>query len=137
MYFKLKISPCEPFFKKKDLKFGKTPDQIKKQHCVTEVWTDKEYDCERLNDLLNRLQPGDELVVTRLDRFGRRTVEALSLITELQNRGVSFKSLDMPFIDDPKIAQLFQILYLFFAELENSIRAERVSEGIKMGLLNS
>lgn len=43
--------------------------------------------------LLDRLQPGDTLVVWKLDRLGRRTAETVSTVEELTRRGVEIESL--------------------------------------------
>src|SRR5215212_8265446 len=47
-------------------------------------------------DLLRRriLRPGDELVVTRLDRLARSACDTLALAEELGQRGVTLKILD-------------------------------------------
>jgi putative DNA-invertase from lambdoid prophage Rac len=47
----------------------------------------------KLNELVETLKSGDVLVISALDRLGRRTVEILSLIEELDRRGVILKSL--------------------------------------------
>jgi DNA invertase Pin-like site-specific DNA recombinase len=46
-----------------------------------------------LGKLLRRLEPGDVLMVTRLDRLARSTRDLLNILHQLAERGVSFKSL--------------------------------------------
>lgn len=53
----------------------------------------------RLNQLLARLGPGDELVVAELDRLGRSTGEAVLLMDDLTRRGVVLRVLALPSLD--------------------------------------
>lgn len=53
----------------------------------------------RLDGLLERLQDGDELIVSELDRLGRSTGEAVLLMDELIKRGVQLRVLALPSLD--------------------------------------
>lgn len=53
----------------------------------------------RLDALLGRLQPGDELVVSELDRLGRSTGEVVLMLDELTRRGVALRILATPSLD--------------------------------------
>lgn len=61
------------------------------------VWTDTAFGtltaCPAFDDVLERLGPGDKLVVWRLDRLARSLGHLLQLIDELTSRGVGFRSL--------------------------------------------
>ncbi|SLO85771.1 DNA-invertase hin [Klebsiella pneumoniae] len=46
-----------------------------------------------LRRALRRLKPGDVLVVWKLDRLGRSLRDLITLVSELQARGVNFRSL--------------------------------------------
>src|SRR5699024_2287658 len=46
-----------------------------------------------LNKLLDQLRPGDTLVVWRLDRLGRSIRHLIDQLSELQHRGIEFRSL--------------------------------------------
>lgn len=50
-----------------------------------------------LDAALARLQPGDELVVWKFDRFGRTMLETLLLVLDLEKRGIGFRSLTESF----------------------------------------
>jgi len=50
-------------------------------------------DGAELAKLMKRLQAGDVLIVTRLDRLARSTRDLLNLIDEFAKKGVQFKSL--------------------------------------------
>lgn len=49
-----------------------------------------------LQALLKFAEPGDTIVVTKLDRLARSTLDMLRLITGLAKRGITFKSLAEP-----------------------------------------
>src|SRR5215475_10984609 len=50
-------------------------------------------DRPELAKVLRRLEPGDVLVVTRLDRLARSTRDLLNVIAAVAERGAGFKSL--------------------------------------------
>ncbi len=51
---------------------------------------------EELELLLEWMREGDTLIVTKLDRFARNTVDTLTLLTGLAERGIKFRSLAEP-----------------------------------------
>src|SRR5664280_2273122 len=61
------------------------------------VWTDHASGVldrrPQLDELLGQLRPGDTLVVWRLDRLGRSLRHLIEVVTALDERGVSFRSL--------------------------------------------
>lgn len=94
-----------------------------------------------LTHLLTLLQPGDSLVVAALDRLGRRTKEVLTLIEDLQTRGVTLVSVREG-VDYSTIAgRLVTQILVSVAEMERSLISERIrlalaakkSQGIHCG----
>ncbi len=55
--------------------------------------------CRRLDVLLGRLEAGDELIVTEIDRLGRSTGDVILMMDELTRRGVVLRVLAMPSLD--------------------------------------
>ena len=53
-------------------------------------------DRPKLAACLDHLRKGDVLVVLDLDRLGRRAAELISLIDDLESRGIGFKALRTP-----------------------------------------
>lgn len=51
-------------------------------------------------ELLQQLQKGDTLVVTKLDRFARSTVDGIQTIKELFEKGVRVHVLNMGLVED-------------------------------------
>lgn len=89
--------------------------------------TDKRVELARC---LQYLRDGDTLVVAKVDRLGRSLVDLAKIVDGLQQRGVKFLSLDQNFdVETPGGKAMLQML-MVFAELENSFRRQRQSEGI-------
>ena len=65
----------------------------RKQHIFIDERSGGRTQCAGLDACLEMLQPGDVLLVWRLDRLGRSMPHLVSLITTLRERGVGFRSL--------------------------------------------
>ena len=106
---------------------------------------------ERLElDLLRRriLRPGDELVVTRLDRLARSARDTLALAEEFGQRGVTLRILDPAMTIEPPgsgrsraspeanssmagaMSRMILTVMAAMAQLEREIMLERQREGI-------
>jgi DNA invertase Pin-like site-specific DNA recombinase len=81
------------------------------------------------NNLINKLQSGDTLVVTKLDRFCRTTKEGLSYIDKLRDNGVTVHIMNMGLIEDTPMGRLIITNLLAFAEFERSMIVERTQSG--------
>lgn len=79
--------------------------------------------------LLNKLQGGDTLVITKLDRFARNTAEGLNVIQHLLERGVKVNILNMGTIDTTPTGKLILTVMLAFAEFERDMIVQRTTEG--------
>lgn len=79
--------------------------------------------------LLNKLQEGDTLVITKLDRFARNTAEGLNVIQHLLERGVKVNILNMGTIDTTPTRKLILTVMLAFAEFERDMIVQRTTEG--------
>ena len=78
---------------------------------------------------LNKLQEGDTLVITKLDRFARNTAEGLNVIQHLLERGVKVNILNMGTIDTTPTGKLILTVMLAFAEFERDMIVQRTTEG--------
>ncbi len=96
---------------------------------VTECFTGRQVDRPKFTELLNKLQPGDELIVCKLDRFARSSKHGADLIQELVNRGVRVNILNMGIADNTSTGKLLLNIMFAFAEYEADMIAERTSEG--------
>lgn len=79
--------------------------------------------------LLNKLESGDSLVVTKLDRLARNTREALNVINDLQDKGVVINILNLGIIDDSSIGKFTTTVLLAVAEMERDMIVNRTKEG--------
>ena len=78
-----------------------------------------------------KLQEGDVLMVTRIDRCSRNTLEFLKLQDILFKRKIEFISLDLPHSDDPGINRLIATTLSSIAEFEHNRRKKRQATGIR------
>jgi DNA invertase Pin-like site-specific DNA recombinase len=77
------------------------------------------------------LQENDLLLVTKIDRCSRNTLEFLKLQEKLFRKSVRFISLDLPYSSDMAVNQLIATNLAAIATFENERRKERQREGIK------
>lgn len=96
---------------------------------IKECFTGRRVDRPKFTELLERLQPGDELIVCKLDRFARSSKHGADLIQELVNRGVRVNILNMGVADNTSTGKLLLNIMFAFAEYEADMIAERTSEG--------
>ena len=82
------------------------------------------------NLIQNVLKEGDTLVVTKIDRCARNTLEFLKLQDILFKRKIQFISLDLPYSEDLNINKLISTTLSSIAEFETNRRKERQMKGI-------
>ncbi len=84
-----------------------------------------------LDKAIEFTRAGDTIVVWRLDRLGRNMEDLITLVNELNNRGVSFHSLEENITMDKSSStgQLLFHLFAAFAEFERNLILERSSAG--------
>jgi DNA invertase Pin-like site-specific DNA recombinase len=84
-----------------------------------------------LKRCLEYLREGDTLLVSKLDRLARSTSDLYRIVSELADKGVSFKVVDDPSIDtSSRTGKLIMGILALIAEFENDIRRERQMDGI-------
>ena len=71
------------------------------------------------------LKENDLLLVTKIDRCSRNTLEFLKLQERLHKKGVRFISLDLPYSNDMAVNQLISTNLAAIATFENERRKER------------
>ena len=98
----------------------------------TEKVSGAKRDRPELNAMLANLQPGDIVLVTRLDRFARSTLDMLTLTEAITTKGAAFRSLEEPWADTttPHGKMIVTVL-AGVAEFERSLIRQRTSEGRK------
>lgn len=83
-----------------------------------------------LTDLISRLERGDTLIVTKLDRLGRSVLKVTEQIENLLTRDVTLRVLNMPgTLDNSPTGRLMRSVVLAFAEFEREMIIARTQEG--------
>ena len=102
------------------------------QEVVEESYTGTKMDRPAFSSLLGRLQAGDTLMVTKLDRFARTAAEGSQMVKELVERGVEVHILNMGKADNSAMGRLMVTILLAFAEYERDMIVERTQTGRAM-----
>ena len=79
--------------------------------------------------VLEKLEAGDKLIVTKLDRIARTATSGFETVKELLDRGVSVHVLNMGLIDNTPTGRLILHIMLSFAEFEREMIKERTAAG--------
>lgn len=99
------------------------------ERVYADVFTGKQLDRPELQKLIARLNRGDTLIVTKLDRLGRSVAQASTLITTLLDAGVTINVLNLGVLSDNSVSTLMRNILLCFAQYERDMIAERTQEG--------
>lgn len=83
-----------------------------------------------LKKLLRTLSAGDTLVVWKLDRLGRSMRHLVTLIEELRQRGVNFRSLTDSIDTSTPMGSFFFHVMGALAEMERELIVERTRAGL-------
>lgn len=95
----------------------------------SEKFTGTKADRPKFKEVLSLLQEGDTLVVTKLDRFARSTVDAIQTVKALFEKGVKVHILNMGLVEDTPTGRLIFNIMSSFAEFERDMIVERTQEG--------
>ncbi len=83
-----------------------------------------------LRRAIRRLKPGDSLVVWKLDRLGRSVRDLITLVSELQDRGIHFRSLTDSIDTSTPAGRFFFHVMSALAEMERELIVERTRAGL-------
>jgi len=107
---------------------------IEEENIFVEVWSGANEIKNRsvFQKLINqKLKENDLLMVTKIDRFSRNTLEFLKLQDILVKKNITFVALDLPISVDLATNKLMAITLSAMAEFENNRRKERQKQGIQ------
>ena len=76
-----------------------------------------------LRRCLKKLEPGDTLIVWKLDRLGRSLRDLITMLDDLKKRGVKFRSLTEAIDTDTPTGRAMWQMIGVLAELERSLSA--------------
>ena len=94
-----------------------------------EQFTGATMDRPEFDRVLGKLEPGDKLIVTKLDRIARTATSGFETVKDLLDRGVSVHVLNMGLIDNTPTGRLILHIMLSFAEFEREMIKERTAAG--------
>src|SRR5919202_1788566 len=83
-----------------------------------------------LTDALSHLRSGDTFVVWRLDRLGRSLRHLIDTVTDLQDKGIEFKSITETIDTRTSGGKLVFHIFGALAEFEREIIRERTKAGL-------
>lgn len=105
---------------------------LEKEGCdkiFTEKFTGTKVDRKEFNQLLDIIEAGDTLVVTKLDRFARSVKGGIEVIKNLFERGIRVHVLNMGVIENTPTGRLIFNIMMSFAEFDRDMIVERTQEG--------
>jgi DNA invertase Pin-like site-specific DNA recombinase len=85
----------------------------------------------KLEEALEFARPGDTIVVWRLDRLGRSLRHLIETVTDLEKRGVGFKSLTENIDTTSSSGKLIFHIFGALAEFERNLIRERTLAGLE------
>jgi len=107
-------------------------NQLTKEGCeeiCQEQFTGSSMARPKFEDLIQQLETGDTLMVTKLDRFARNVTEGIDVIRKLFFKGVRVHVLNVGLLENTAMGNFFLTTLLAVAELERSMIMERTQAG--------
>lgn len=104
--------------------------QVGAAEIYTEHFTGSTRARPELENCLRSLRRGDTLVVWRLDRLGRSLKDLVAIITDLEERGVAFRSVTEAIDTSTSGGRLVFHIFGALAEFERAIIQERTRAGL-------
>lgn len=83
-----------------------------------------------LEEALSHLRPGDTLIVWKLDRLGRTVKQLVDLVSELESKGINFKSVTDGIDTTNSAGRFFFHIMASLAQMERELIAERTKAGL-------
>lgn len=107
--------------------------QLAEVGCVTifrEKASGAKADRRELQKLMKALSPGDEVVVTRIDRLARSTFDLFGIVKRIVDAGARFRSLAEPWADTSNSTGRLMLAVLGgLADVERDLIRTRTAEG--------
>ncbi|MGL4759821.1 MAG: recombinase family protein [Patescibacteria group bacterium] len=103
---------------------------VEKENFFTDFISGSKFERKGLNQLLEKLQAGDVLVVWKLDRLGRSLKELINLIDKLKEKGVDIQSVQDKLDTTTPMGKLIFHINCAYAEFEREIIKERTKAGL-------
>lgn len=99
------------------------------ENIYAEKYTGTKKDRPEFTKLKNKLVGGDELVVAKLDRLGRKTSDVINFLDTCGKRDITVNILNMGKLDNSPNGKLMRNIVASFAEFERDMIVSRMEEG--------
>lgn len=99
------------------------------ENIYAEKYTGTKKDRPEFTKLKNKLVGGDELVVAKLDRLGRKTSDVINFLDTCGKRDITVNILNMGKLDNTPNGKLMRNIVASFAEFERDMIVSRMEEG--------
>lgn len=99
------------------------------ENIYAEKYTGTKKDRPEFTKLKNKLVGGDELVVAKLDRLGRKTSDVINFLDTCGRRDITVNILNMGKLDNTPNGKLMRNIVSAFAEYERDMIVSRMEEG--------
>lgn len=96
---------------------------------ILETYTGTKMERPKFTTLIESLEPGDTLLVCKVDRFARTLREGLEVVEKLMARGVAVHILNLGLLEDSPNGRLMLAMWLAFAQFERDTIVERTQGG--------
>lgn len=113
------------------LKYAQQHDLRIQDFIEVEISSRRDTKQRRIDELLDRLDEGDVLLVAELSRFGRNMFEVIDIVNQLGENGV-----EVIFVRQPELStagphrKLLLAIYSYFAEAEREFISVRTKQGL-------
>ena len=94
-----------------------------------DAFTGTKTDRPEFDKLMDRIQKGDTLIFTKLDRFARSMTQGSELVSDLIEKGIKVYILNIGVMDNTPSSKLIRNVFFAFAEFERDMIVERTMEG--------
>lgn len=106
-----------------------------REDCDYDLYTEKVSSIKerpKFEELMEKVDEYDKVVVTKIDRFGRSVQDMLEKINEIRNKGTEFVSTEQPINTDDDLYGDFMLKILsVIAEFERRMIRRRMEEGFE------
>jgi DNA invertase Pin-like site-specific DNA recombinase len=104
--------------------------EVDERHLFEDKASGARDDRPGLTQALNYVWPGDCLVVWKLDRLGRSLAHLLNIVSDLQTRGVAFRSLTEQMDTTTPHGEFLFSVFGALAQYERTLTQERLRAGL-------
>lgn len=94
-----------------------------------DAFTGTKTDRPEFDKLMDKIQKGDTLIVTKLDRFAKSMTQGSELVSDLIEKGIKVYILNIGVMDNTPSSKLIRNVFFAFAEFERDMIVERTMEG--------